>query len=679
MRTSLTLGAAAIVAACAGQALAQPTVDGQKDAIYGDALWVNSITTGFGDGNYTEPCVPDVDLGGDPAAVTTGMEFSIPLASIGATVGQPIGMVAFITNGGYNYLSNQMLPGLPFLTGNLQGPATVNLGTYAGNQHITFTPAVVGTAPTIDGTVDAAYGAAIALQTCRTGFGDSNNGSPIFSANGSELDGMYAVVSGDKLYFIITGNQESNFNKLVVLFDTIAGGQNTMAADNIDVDYNGLNNLAGMTFDTGFAPDYWMGYGCGGSGDFYMNFARLRPSAEDAGDGGYQYHDLAGNGSAIVDGSNTVGMESDINHVNVAGVAGAGANCPIPGGNAVEANGSELDALYAYVDSCSNRLYIMLTGNLQNAEGTSCSQGGNKLMMFFDVNGATDGQNTLRPDNLSFGFNALRNMGGMTFEPGFYADYFMLTKMYRNPGSQNMDACVLRADGPTIGGITVDYGAFDGGNPADPDYSPVTFSGNNPCDPTAGFDPDQFNNDNSDRYTSFAPRAVYTDLLAQATNGAPFPIQPVGTPNLINFHVNNSNVGGVQGTGGTVTDAANVSTGVEVSVDLAELGWDGTSPIKFVAFITGTDGTYLSNQVVGLQGQQNNISETVANGGHELLAAQVNWADDLAFPGTQAITIEVPTCEGNGCAPCAADFDNNGGIDGADLAFFFTVYEAGGC
>ncbi len=31
----------------------------------------------------------------------------------------------------------------------------------------------------------------------------------------------------------------------------------------------------------------------------------------------------------------------------------------------------------------------------------------------------------------------------------------------------------------------------------------------------------------------------------------------------------------------------------------------------------------------------------------------------------------------SGCAACAADFDSNGGIDGADLAAFFAAYEAG--
>lgn len=37
-----------------------------------------------------------------------------------------------------------------------------------------------------------------------------------------------------------------------------------------------------------------------------------------------------------------------------------------------------------------------------------------------------------------------------------------------------------------------------------------------------------------------------------------------------------------------------------------------------------------------------------------------------------------PACAG--CPACPADFDNNGGIDGADLASFFFDYEAGeGC
>jgi len=32
---------------------------------------------------------------------------------------------------------------------------------------------------------------------------------------------------------------------------------------------------------------------------------------------------------------------------------------------------------------------------------------------------------------------------------------------------------------------------------------------------------------------------------------------------------------------------------------------------------------------------------------------------------------------GNGCPGCAADYDNNGGVDGGDLAAFFADFEAG--
>lgn len=37
----------------------------------------------------------------------------------------------------------------------------------------------------------------------------------------------------------------------------------------------------------------------------------------------------------------------------------------------------------------------------------------------------------------------------------------------------------------------------------------------------------------------------------------------------------------------------------------------------------------------------------------------------------------IPRTDGSVCADCPADFDSNGGIDGADLALFFTVYEQG--
>ena len=74
-------------------------------------------------------------------------------------------------------------------------------------------------AVTLDGSIAGdGYGSALAVQTVETGFGD----------NQSELNAAYAQISGGTLYLTITGQVESNFNKLNIFFDTVAGGQNTL-------------------------------------------------------------------------------------------------------------------------------------------------------------------------------------------------------------------------------------------------------------------------------------------------------------------------------------------------------------------------------------------------------------------------------------------------------------------
>jgi len=97
---------------------------------------------------------------------------------------------------------------------------------------------------TVDGTrVGDTYGAARAVQTVETGFGD----------NLSEWNAAYGAIDGGRLYLMLTGNLEGNFNKLEVLIDSAPGGFNTYpAAPGND----GSGVLAGMTFDAGFDPDY---------------------------------------------------------------------------------------------------------------------------------------------------------------------------------------------------------------------------------------------------------------------------------------------------------------------------------------------------------------------------------------------------------------------------------------
>ena len=117
---------------------------------------------------------------------------------------------------------------------------------------LTAAPGVaLAQAPAVDGTRDAGYPAALAVQTNETSFGNSTNGTA-FNANGSELDNIHAQIVGTDLYIFVGGNLETNFNKLDLFFDTKSGGQNVLS--NNGTNYVGaMNNLQ---FDAGFAADY---------------------------------------------------------------------------------------------------------------------------------------------------------------------------------------------------------------------------------------------------------------------------------------------------------------------------------------------------------------------------------------------------------------------------------------
>jgi hypothetical protein len=124
--------------------------------------------------------------------------------------------------------------------------------------------------PIVDGSKDVAYGAALAVQTVETHFGDGN---PL---GGSELDAAYAVVTGGRLYLMLTGNLENNYNTLEVFIDSKAGGENVLSPTP-QYDVNGAPwtspNLGGMTFDPGFTADYHLVSSWGGNGTpFHAHF-----------------------------------------------------------------------------------------------------------------------------------------------------------------------------------------------------------------------------------------------------------------------------------------------------------------------------------------------------------------------------------------------------------------------
>lgn len=174
-------------------------------------------------------------------------------------------------------------------------------------------------APVLDGTRDGSYGAALAVQSVQTQFGD----------NASELNAGYARIEAGTLYIMLTGNLENNFNKLNVFIDSVAGGQNTITGSNPNND-NWSSKHAGMQFDTGFAADYMliMRNGNAGGDRFDIDFATVGGGGGDfeaAGDvfGGSQQ---GSNASALP----IAGIGVAFNNSNVAGVlGGTGAADPV--------------------------------------------------------------------------------------------------------------------------------------------------------------------------------------------------------------------------------------------------------------------------------------------------------------------------------------------------------------
>lgn len=119
--------------------------------------------------------------------------------------------------------------------------------------------------PLVDGSRDAAYGSPIAIQSVETGFGDNLN----------EWNAAYARLAGGKLTVLATGNLGDNFNKLEVFIDSRDGGSSSFLSAGND----GAGAMDGMTFDTGFTPDYHLILRRGtdgGSGKFDLDFADLQ-------------------------------------------------------------------------------------------------------------------------------------------------------------------------------------------------------------------------------------------------------------------------------------------------------------------------------------------------------------------------------------------------------------------
>lgn len=165
--------------------------------------------------------------------------------------------------------------------------------------------------PTIDGVRDVEYGAAKAVQTVETQFGD----------NFSELNAAYASCVDGRLSLMMTGNLEANFNRIDIFIDSKAGGQSVFDSSGND----NAQNMDGLAFDAGFTADYHLTVRRGtvaANPTFDLQFADL--GAQTAS--GYQ--DIMSGGGDSGTGSTGTGVNGSpilvgYDNSNVAGVGGS--------------------------------------------------------------------------------------------------------------------------------------------------------------------------------------------------------------------------------------------------------------------------------------------------------------------------------------------------------------------
>ncbi len=186
-------------------------------------------------------------------------------------------------------------------------------------------------APIVDGTRDLDYGSPLAVQTVETQFGDNND--PTGFGDGGELDAGYATISGGRLYVMLTGNIQPNFNKVSVFIDSKSGGENVLSSSPLYDFGNVSQNLGGLTFDTGFTADYHI-FGRWGGGAFEVDIVDRQGGLACDGDcrgdfgaattgagTGIQSGTALGNGDGTTSYLSSP-LEFGFNNTNVLGVSG---------------------------------------------------------------------------------------------------------------------------------------------------------------------------------------------------------------------------------------------------------------------------------------------------------------------------------------------------------------------
>lgn len=163
----------------------------------------------------------------------------------------------------------------------------------------------------VDGTLDADYGSALAVQTANTGFG-----SGPASAGGNQLDAGYGTIQGGNLYLFFAGNtSDGNFLDLFIADGRV--GQSVF-----NVSSGGTVNMNGSVFSPGFSATFAV------NANTYAG--TIYPNAYDlvANVGGYTSSPVPDSGGTISGAPAGNGVQLAVNNSSAAGPGvntGAGA------------------------------------------------------------------------------------------------------------------------------------------------------------------------------------------------------------------------------------------------------------------------------------------------------------------------------------------------------------------
>ncbi|MEM8944659.1 MAG: hypothetical protein AAGD11_05690 [Planctomycetota bacterium] len=133
-------------------------------------------------------------------------------------------------------------------------------------------------APVVNGTAagdEAFYGTARSVQNTNSQFGNATNGDLRYANSGSEIDQVFAAITDEQLHVLITGNLETNFNKLEIFIDSEVGGVNQIVGSSLPTSVDpfccpgssastgALQQLSGLRFDSAFAADHYLTFSNG--------------------------------------------------------------------------------------------------------------------------------------------------------------------------------------------------------------------------------------------------------------------------------------------------------------------------------------------------------------------------------------------------------------------------------